>query len=476
MQATATAAGTQRRRARYRLASWLAATLGTLAVLPSAQAFDAETTVAGIVEQASLRSRLHRRLMARFAHPLGVLEPLRLNLAGLHNAPEQAMRAAAATPLAASAVIENPRAGLRSRSIYGRLAVLSPAEGYAPEWQQESGQLYPLARLHALGWLSAGSVIEHNPGVRARHHFFNPATGRGLSRSPDQGASSVVGQSLQSGLSSVRDVMTGTAFDGTGLASPDWIAAEENELSYPAFLRAYERAVAAPSPTERDSALAESLLCAGAMMGVLAQMADPAYVRGDLQAVLGGDGAGRVARRFGRAAIPVPPVPTGAARSLAALPHHLRELFADGEGGGLAEQTARRCQPAWQCYAQAAVPQLIDATQQTRRLLDYLFRGELVLSLTAGNLTVRVEEWAVGSGSLLLYAEDGEGQRRLLRSLSTPPTLEGAEVTQLPLSAEELAGVQRLVVLFRGRDRYNEPLLTSAQLLLSREPAKASTP
>lgn len=457
-------------------AGWLAAVAVALVSLSVAEAFEAETTVAGIVEQAALRSRLHRRLMARFAHPLGVLEPLRLDLSRLHSGPDSLARPGEQTPLAAAAVVDSPRSGRRSRSIYGRLAVLSPAEGYAPEWQPESGQLYPLARLHALGWLAAGSVIEHSPGVRARHHFFNPATGQGLSRGKDQGVSEVVGQSLSNGLASVREVMTGTAFDGTGWAAPDWLLSEENELSYPAFLRAYQRTAAAASPSERDSALAEALLCAGAMMGVLSQMADPAYVRGDLQAVLQGDGAGRVARRFGRAAIPEPPAQARSARSPANPPHRLRDLFADGEGGGLAEGTARRCQPAWKCYAQSAIPQLLDATQQARRLLDYLFRGELVLSLSEGNLRIRVEEWAVGSGSLSLYVEEGEGQRRLLRALATPPTLAGGELTQLPLPAADLVGVQRLVVLFHGRDRHNEPLVVSAQLLLNHDPSKPTTP
>ena len=42
--------------------------------------------------------------------------------------------------------------------------VLSPAEGYAPEWlPQEGAQVYPLARPHVLGWLAAGAVLEHNP-------------------------------------------------------------------------------------------------------------------------------------------------------------------------------------------------------------------------------------------------------------------------------------------------------------------------
>lgn len=457
--------------------------LGTAAVLGTAlfgaspaRAFEAETTVAGVVEQAALRSRLHRRLMARFSHPLGVLEPLRLDLSGLKSSPALASRTGSLTALAQNAVVENPRSGLRSRSIYGRLVVLNPAEGYSPEWQQDGAQVFPLARLHALGWLAAGSVIEHSPGVRARHHFFNPATGQGLSRRPDQGPQELVSQSVGSGLSTVREAMTGTAFDGTGLPAPDWIASESNDLGYPAFLRAHERAVVAATAVERDSALAEALLCAGSMMGVLSQMADPAYVRGDLQAVLSGDGAGRVSQRFGRAAIPASPVPTGAERTAAALPHHIRELFADGEGGGLAESTARRCQPAWGCYAGGAVAQLHDATRQTRRLLDYLFRGELSLSLHDGSLRIQAEEWSLGSGSLLVLVEDADQTRRLLQTVATPPTLAGGEVAQLPLSAADLAGAARVVVLFRGRDRYQEPLVTAAQILLSSDASKPAAP
>lgn len=436
-----------------------------------AGAFEAETTVAGIVEQGALRSHLHRRLMARFARPLGLFEPLPLDLASLRNLPKSARPGGELGALAAAAVRENAQSGQRARSIYGILSVLSPAETYAPEWQaQEGGQVYPLARLHVLGWLGAGAVLEHNPGLRVRHHFFNPATGKGLVRSPQQSETAVTTAALQGGLSSLRDVMTGTAFDGTGLAAPDWLWAEENELGYPAFLRAYERAVVAPAASERDSALAEALLCAGAMSGVLAQMADPAYVRGDLQAVLIGEGEARVAARFGRAAAPAP------AQSELRLPRALRDLFADGEGGGLAEHTARSCQPAWHCYTQLASAQLSEAARATARLIDYLFRSELRLSLGAGVLHIGVEEVAIGSGTFDLLSEAADGSRRLLRSLPTPPTLTGAEATQIALSPGELAGATRLVVLYRGRDRGNQPLLTAAQLAIPAAAAAPATP
>lgn len=445
----------------------LLASLGLGEIAPS-QAFEAETTVAGIVEQGALRSRLHRRLRDRFQRSLGMFDPLKLDLAGLRNVEANARRAAPVGPLAAAAVRDNAWSGGRARFIYSSLSVLSPAEGYAPEWQNDGAQVYPLAKLHALGWLGAGAVLEHNPGLRVRHHFFNPTTGQGLTRSPQQSAGSVAAASLQGGLSSLRDVMTGTAFDGTGLPAPDWVLHGANELGYPAFLRAYERAVLAESESERESALAEALLCAGAMSGVLAQMADPAYVRGDLHAVLLGEGEARVAARYGRAAVPAP------AQHELTLPRRLRDLFADGEGGGLAEQTARACQPAWGCYAQSASSQLVGAARASARLFDYLFRSDLRLTLADGVLRVQVEEVAIGSGTLQLLAEGRDGRRRVLRSLPQPPTLTGAEATQIALLPADLADAVRLVVLYSGRDRENEPLTVSAQLPLKDAAAPAA--
>ncbi len=49
-------------------------------------------------------------------------------------------------------------------------------------------------------------------------------------------------------------------------------------------------------------------------------------------------------------------------------------------------------------------------------------------------------------------------------------------MTQIALSPPELAGVVRLVVLYHGRDRANEPLLTSTQLVVGDAPASAATP
>ena len=117
-----------------------------LAEAPAACAYEAVTTQAGLSQQAALASRLHRRLIQRLVHPLGLFEPLRLDLSSLPST--------------------------RARNLYGRLVGLDPAEGYAPEWQQPgAGQAHPLGRQHALGWL-----VEKYVGIllaaRSEHEHF----------------------------------------------------------------------------------------------------------------------------------------------------------------------------------------------------------------------------------------------------------------------------------------------------------------
>jgi len=426
--------------------------------LTSAAAYEAVTTQAGLTQQAALVSRLHRRMIQRFVHPLGLFEPLRLDLDALP--------------------------AHRARELYGRLIGLDPAEGYAPEWQASSGRVHPLGRQHVLGWLSAGTVIESVPAARLANHFFDPATGAGL-HAPDRLRASLT--AVEFGLSSVRQLLAGAAFDGNGLAAPDWVAAPENvnDLGLAAFLAAYERAERAELPGQRESALAEVLLSAGAMLGVLEQMGDPAYLRGDLAEVLSGGGAMAVAARFGRAGVPpVQPAPSASdAQEASAVPLHLRDLFADGRGGGLAERTASRCASAGtdkngtlSCYTTAAPALLAEVGRYGQRLIDYLFRGELSLAVSDGGLRIEVvtAELPFGSGALTLLGEQAEGRRRVLRTVATLPTLVGGQVGQFTLSPEERRDLHRVVVLFSGRDRANEPIVTSAQSVLPRpsEPAE----
>src|SRR5262249_8936495 len=104
------------------------------------------------------------------------------------------------------------------------------------------------------------------------------------------------------------------------------------------FLDERERAAQAPTPAERDDALARALLAAGAILHVLEDAGDPAFVRNDFRVELEQNRAPYdrfVARRYGPLAVPEP----GGAPIVRA---HLVELLHDKQGGGLAERTARR--------------------------------------------------------------------------------------------------------------------------------------
>jgi hypothetical protein len=75
-----------------------------------------------------------------------------------------------------------------------------------------------------------------------------------------------------------------------------------------------------------------------------------------------------------------------------------------------------------------------------------------------------------------LLGEQPGGQRRVLRTAQVLPTLVGASLTQFAISDEERRTLHRLVVLFHGRDRANEPLVTSAQLVIPLSSEDAPTP
>jgi hypothetical protein len=509
----------------------LAVAAFALLVAPApAAAYDASTTLAGLTEQAALSSRLHRRLMERMSCSLGLFEPLRLDLSSLR--PELA------------------------RSLHVRLLALDDGQGYAPELlARQPGQTHPARRQHALGWLSAGTVIESVPALRQRHHFFDPRSGRGLFRPAEMTATAASWQSVRDGMSSTRQLLAGAACDGTGTAAPDWVESAANELSVSAFLSAYENAVLQKTPAARESALAQALLIAGSIVGVLEQMGDPAHVRNDLSAVIDGAYQRSVSERYGRAGVPAP----GSVTPEALSPKHLRELFTTDTGLGLADRTARRfyspgtlpgteygdrpalvaggpeagkprspsqpftdehgqpvaeilVPPGWPPGAAGylSTPQLKHLAVWTRHsaaeldphteeplqnlrfsldeacmgdyaalllpeigryaqvALDYLFRGELRLSLGGDgqSLIVRVSELALGTGTLTLLFEQPEGTRRVVSTQQTLPTRPGTTLATLPLSERDTRDIRRLVVLFRGRDRYSEPVVISAQLVL----------
>ena len=308
----------------------VAAALVALLASAPARAYDPATTHAGLTERAALASSLHKVLTRRLGRPLGLLEPLQIH----------------------SRLLEP---GAR-RALWSRFESLDPAGGYRPGVDGVAG---------ALSWLVAGAVLAKTPPERGRNHFLDPRKRTGLDDRPGlTGVAHQLELTFDAG-TSVRDLATGTAFDLTGKSSLDWIASPANDQGMPALLAAWERAVAAREPAERESALVRALLALGGILAVLEDAGEPAHVRNDFRASFlqrqGGGSWDRgssyerfVASRYGRVGLPPaqPPMrrPT------------LESYFTAADGQGLADRTQRRF------FSEGTLPRdvLIDASTSTR--------------------------------------------------------------------------------------------------------------
>ncbi|MSP60495.1 MAG: hypothetical protein EXR72_09175 [Myxococcales bacterium] len=449
---------------------------GILLAAAPAHAFDAATTHAGLTEQAALASALGRLLAESYGRPLGLYETLTLRLDGA-----------------------------RGRRIATRLAKLDQSGGYAPERLPTAktgadSALVDGGRLPAIGWLIAGSVAEEVPGQGGRNHFYDPVRGRGL----DQGGF-LDGLGLRiAGVDSgggARGVFTGASFDGTGRPSIDWLLADDNDFSLARFLDARERATAATAPADRERALAEALLAAGALLHVVEDAADPAHVRNDYRVAMGENGARLerlIAARYGR--LGLPPA-AGPADPLV----HLADAIHTADGGGLADRTARRFfsdgtlpgsdapypEPqaqagpaalgyvagdgvahllAWRrddhgkvrfaiderCLTDYAAAILPEAQRSALSALAHLFRGRLRASEGA----IHNGDLALAAGRIDLLTEDEKGVRRVVATRD----LTGAKPGERLLGLPEGLPAGKLAVLFRGRDGNGEPIVIGTDL------------
>lgn len=440
----------------------------------AAQAWEPDTTHAGLTEQAALASRVHARLVAFFERRGGWLEPLRLSRE-------------------------------RAPVLYEKLALIEPASGVVPD---------KAGRQSALAWLLAGAVVEGIPSTREENHFYDPIAKRGLAGK--SGAS--FGVIIQSGVTSVGE---------HGLAAPDWIVAKDNELGLPRFWLELERSVSAPGPAERDEHMVLALLCAGAMMHVLEDMGEPARVRGDLDEFLlplgggpkdrgsrferlaallfgrlGVPAPGKVVERKnlrdfftaadgmgladvanagfyssgtvpGEVAIPVSPRP-GAVPELVARASHFasprptRELDVTPGGGPYGhvlrsatgvclanyrvEDDALRFTISDDCAAEQMRALLPEIGSYATGLLEHLFRGALTVVVTGNAVDISVPSSALqlGAGQLSIIAEDASGRRT---PAGTGALRDGSARMPVP------AGATRIFVVFRGVDANGEPLV-----------------
>ena len=172
-----------------------------------AHAWEAETTQAGLAEQAALSSRLHKRLVV-LGFDGGLFEPLTV------------------PPADAPALIET-------------LHLLSPSHGAVPDAR---------GRQTALAWIAAGASIADVPAKLGANHFYDPATKHGWQK-PSRG--------MLGGLSdAVREAVGRAAVPSKGVPAIDWVTDKANPLNLTGFLDQYAKAVSSATPGERSRAMA----------------------------------------------------------------------------------------------------------------------------------------------------------------------------------------------------------------------------
>jgi hypothetical protein len=430
-----------------------------LVAIAPAHAYHASTH-AGLTERAALASSLHARLMQHLSRALGLYEPLALD--GSERDPAR-------------------------RDLLRRLAQLDPEGGYTPD----------RGRMSALAWLVAGAAVEGVPADRTRNHFYDPTRGTGL----DEVAGEALRTRLEaaaSGVGSVRGVFTGSTFDGSGMAAPDWLRSPDNEWGLARFADELERSVAAATAAERDGALARALLAAGAIAHVLEDAGDPTFVRDDYRVALEADAGPYerfVAAEYGRVGVP----------ELGGAPvakSHLAALFHDADGSGLADRTqsrfftpgtlpdsSRYTRPqtapgrardgyasgagvrhlvryertargvVWslddRCFDDYARALLPETARYAAGALELLFRGRLGVNAANGSATVTAHDVALGHGRVSVYADVGEGARRLVRARSVFAAGDGETILEVGLPA----GTRHVAAVFRGVDANGEPLV-----------------
>jgi hypothetical protein len=442
----------------------------------SAYAWEAQTTQAGLAEQAALSSRLHKRLVL-LGFNGGLFEPLTI------------------PPADAPALLET-------------LKLLSPSHGAVPDAR---------GRQTALSWIAAGASIADVPAKHGANHFFDPTTKRGWQR-PERG--------VFAGLSdSIREAIGRATLPDKGMPAVEWVTSKTNPLNLANFLDQYSKAVSAATPGERSRHMAAALVAAGALLHVLGDLGSPSRVRGDEAAhfeALGGgpDDLGsrfeRVAAlAFGRLGIPAPSRVITRAR--------LHDYFSASDGSGLADLIARsyfsrNTMPAATRVGGETKPQLVrpqptvparlnlmaasrdegttmraaDGTCLARYkvesgvvsffqddecmleqitailpevaayetgLLDFLLRGELQLAASGGEIVVRGT--GLGAGSLDVLGEDELGVRTSLRKAELAGGKD--ELARVPAP-----GGTRVVAVFRGADATGEPIVAVGAMMLAK--------
>lgn len=447
-----------------------------LAIARPAAAWEPQTTHAGLAEQAALKSRLHKRLVA-IGFGGGLFEPLTI------------------PPADAPALTK-------------ALKLLSPTHGSVPDGR---------GRQSALAWLAAGAALADVPAAHGANHFFDPRTGKGW-QEPDR--------SITGGISdAIRGALGRASLPSKGIPAPQWVTDKANPFNLDNFLSQYAKSVSASTPGERSRHMAAALVAAGAIMHALGDLGAPSRVRNDAAAHFEQLGAGpddlgsrfeRIAAlAYGRLGVPAP--------SRVITRTKLVEYFSSKTGDGLADVIERsyfsaNTLPAPSRVSKDEKPRLVrpqpvpptrlnvmaanrdegttlrtkDGTCLARYrvqddvltfaidddcmldqlstilpevaayeagLLDFLLRGEL--TLTAGG-QIAIAGKGLADGTLEVLVEDERGVRTKLASQQVAGG-KGSDV--LAQIGAPPSGV-RVVAVFRGTDVAGEPIVAVGALSL----------
>lgn len=446
-----------------------------------AAAWEAQTTHAGLAEQAALSSKLHERLVA-----LGFAGGLYAQLT--------------VPPADAPPLLE-------------ALARYAPTHGFVPDKR---------GRQFAIGWLAGGAVLADSTPTWSVNHFYDPTTGRGASLERS------LSQRIRAAISSQLGV---PRVPRSGAPAVDWIVAKDNPLGVAGFVDQYAKAIRAASPGERSRHMAGALVAAGAILHVLQDMGSPSHVRDDLAAHLARLGPAEddlgsrferiAALAYGRLGVPsadpvarptlrafftdpdgkgladltaaswfsastLPrPVRIGTARDrdtlparlaaalrkpAPALPSRLNLLAAGTEDGATLDGPGGVCRARYHadrgtlrfstdddCMLEQVDAILPGVVGYGAGLVDWLFRGELEVTRDPGapGRAIVMARGALGAGTLEVLAEDDRGTRTTVGTTRIAKAADGDPVA----TVDAPAGARRIYVLFDGVDGAGERLV-----------------
>jgi hypothetical protein len=435
-----------------------------------ALAWEAQTTHAGLAEEAALASVLQKRLV-ELGFSGGLFEVLTI------------------PPADAPQLLE-------------ALRQLSPTHGTVPDAR---------GRMTALSWIAAGASIADAPVEHAANHFFDPTTGAGWQAPPDAAFAKLW-----------RMLRPRTPVPARGVPAPDWIVDAKNPLNVEAFWAQYQKAATAATPAERSRHMAAALIAAGAVLHVLGDVGTPSHARGDAAAHferLSADGTDlgsrfdRVAAlAFGRLGVPGPgrlvtrttlrafftskdgtgladeigasyfsantlpadqllgagdTPPVKLARPKPEVPARLNLMAAGRDEGTTLKNERGVCLARYRvdhnnrefflddaCLLEQAQAILPEVAAFETGLLEFLLRGQLAVRQESGAVVVTSAQ-KLGAGQLELLLEDKSGQRTSLKSQAVGGGEAGAELLRVGAPAGA-----RVIAVYRGKDELGETLVS----------------